>query len=283
MRDQFSVIAATRGLQLRVVPTRLLVRSDAQLLRRIVQNFISNALRYTRHGGVLLGVRRHGNLASIEVWDSGPGISAEHLHVIFNEFQRLERPSPWGEKGLGLGLAICERMARILGHELSAESWPGRGSRFAIRVPIEALASAGATRAQAPRTPVDSLPQNLRVLCLDNDSAILDGMVALLARWNVRCQTASNIDEARLALARRRPDLILADYHLDDALDGLAALDLLCGAAAIPGALITADTSPDLKQQARARGYPILQKPVRPAALRALIAHLTRGLEPVIG
>jgi len=281
MRDQFSVIAATRGLQLHVVPTRLVVRSDAQLLRRIVQNFLSNALRYTRRGGVLLGVRRRGNSASIEVWDSGPGISAEHLHVIFNEFQRLERPSPWGEKGLGLGLAICERMARILDHELSAESWPGRGSRFAIRVPIESAAAVSAARARAPSTPVDSLPPDLHVLCLDNDSAILDGMVALLARWNVHCQISSNIEEACAAVAVRRPDLILADYHLDDATDGLAALDLLCTDSAIPGALITADTSPDLKQQARARGYPVLQKPVKPAALRALMAHLTRRLDTI--
>jgi signal transduction histidine kinase/CheY-like chemotaxis protein len=279
MRDQFSVIAATRGLQLHVVPTRLVVRSDPQLLRRIVQNFVSNALRYTRHGGVVLGVRRHHGEASIEVWDSGPGISAEHLRMIFNEFQRLERPSPWGEKGLGLGLAICERMARILGHELSAESWPGRGSRFAIRVPTETAAATGAARTRAPRTRADSLPPNLQVLCLDNDAAILDGMTALLARWNVNCRTASTVEEARAAAASRRPDLILADYHLDDGNDGLAALDALCASRSIPGALITADTSPDLKLQARARGYPMLQKPVRPAALRALIAHLTRGLE----
>ena len=282
MRDQFSVIAAARGLQLRVVPTRLVVRSDAQLLRRIVQNFISNALRYTRHGGVLLGVRRHGGEASVEVLDSGPGISAEHLQMIFNEFQRLDRPSPWGEKGLGLGLAICERMARILGHELSAESWPGRGSRFSIRVPIETATTISAARARSPRAQMDSLPSNLHVLCLDNDAAILDGMSALLARWNVGCHGTRTIGEARAAVARQRPDLILADYHLDEATDGLAALDLLC-ASGIPGALITADTSADLKQQARHRGYPVLQKPVKPAALRALIAHLTRGVEAVAG
>ena len=281
MRDQFSVIAATRGLQLRVVPTRLVVRSDAQLLRRIVQNFVSNALRYTRQGGVLLGVRRYGGEASVEVWDSGPGISAEHLQMIFNEFQRLDRPSPWGEKGLGLGLAICERMARILGHELSAESWPGSGSRFAIRVPIEIATTLGAARARAPRTQADSLPSNLHVLCLDNDGAILDGMSALLTRWNVRSHGARTIDEARAAMARRSPDLILADYHLDEASDGLAALDVLC-AAGIPGALITADASADLKQQARQRGYPMLQKPLKPAALRALIAHLTRGIEATV-
>jgi len=129
---------------------------------------------------------------------------------------------------------------------------------------------------------MDSLPSNLHVLCLDNDAAILDGMSALLARWNVGCHGTRTIGEARAAVARQRPDLILADYHLDEATDGLAALDLLC-ASGIPGALITADTSADLKQQARHRGYPVLQKPVKPAALRALIAHLTRGVEAVAG
>jgi CheY-like chemotaxis protein len=173
-------------------------------------------------------------------------------------------------------------MARILDHELSAESWPGRGSRFAIRVPIESAAAISAAQARAPRTPADSLPPNLHVLCLDNDAAILDGMVALLSRWHVGCQIAGTVDEACVALRRRRPDLILADYHLDDAIDGLAALDRLCAEAGIPGALITADTSPDLKLQARQRGYPVLQKPVRPAALRAVIAHLTRGVETAV-
>ena len=278
MRHQFSVLADTRGLQLHVVPTRVHVRSDPHLLRRIVQNFLSNALRYTRNGGVLLGVRRRGGDVSIEVCDTGPGIASADLRMIFDEFRRLEQPSPWGEKGLGLGLAICDRIARILDHRLSADSRPGHGSRFAIRVPRAPAGTAGTARVMRRTSPV-GLPSTLHVLCLDNDGAILDGMLALLTRWGVGCDIARNVDEAHKAILQQRPDLILADYHLDDPIDGLEALDLLRRACSppAPGALITADASPELKSQARDRGYALLRKPVKPAALRALIAQLGRA------
>ena len=279
MRHQFSVLAQTRGLELHVLPTRLHVRSDPHLLRRIVQNFLSNALRYTRNGRVLLGVRRRGSHVSIEVWDTGPGIAHENMRMIFDEFRRLDQPSPWGEKGLGLGLAICDRIARILNHELGADSHPGRGSRFSIRVP-RAAESAGATNARTLRRPTPvGLPHALHVLCLDNDPSILDGMLALLTRWGVSCAIARNVEEAAQAAALRHPDLILADFHLDDEIDGLAALDHLRDICRPPppGALITADASPELKTRARDLGYALLRKPVKPAALRALIAQLGRG------
>jgi Na+/proline symporter/signal transduction histidine kinase len=277
MRLQFSVLAAARGLDLRVVPTRLCVRSDPQLLRRIVQNFLSNALRYTRRGRIVLGARRHGDVVRIEVWDTGPGIAPQHLEAIFDEFQRLDQPSPWGEKGLGLGLAICERISNMLGHRLAVRSRPGRGSMFAVEVP-RAERSAG----QAPvrvRAPAPGIVGGLHALCLDNDSAILDGMAALLARWQVTCDICINVEEARNTIARRRPDLVLADFHLDDHVNGLDALDLLRSACALPppGALITADASAELKSRARDRGYALLRKPVKPAALRALIAQLGRA------
>jgi Na+/proline symporter/signal transduction histidine kinase len=279
MRHQFSVLAQTRGLQLHVVATTLHVRSDQHLLRRIVQNFLSNALRYTRRGRVLLGVRRRGGHASIEVWDTGPGIAHENLRMIFDEFRRLEQPSPWGEKGLGLGLAICERIAGILNHELSAESHPGHGSRFSIRVPRAAEAAGGASARVLRRTSPIGLPSALHILCLDNDPSILDGMLALLTRWGLSCDISRNIEEAEQAARHRRPDLVLADYHLDDELDGLAALDHLrdiCTPSP-PGALITADASIELKTRARDLGYALLRKPVKPAALRALIAQLGRS------
>jgi CheY-like chemotaxis protein len=224
-------------------------------------------------------VRRHAGHVSIEVWDTGPGIAHEHLRMIFDEFRRLEQPSPWGEKGLGLGLAICERIARILDHELSADSKPGRGSRFAISVPrVPESATVSSTRPLRQPAPA-GLPHSLHVLCLDNDPAILDGMRALLTRWGVSCDIARNVEEARTAAERQRPDLILADYHLDDDIDGLAALDFLREACALPppGALITADASAELKTRARDLGYALLRKPVKPAALRALIAQLGRG------
>ncbi len=286
LKHQFSVVAAARKIDLRFVDSRMRVYSDPQLLRRILQNFLSNALRYTRSGTVLLGVRRLRSHVRIEVWDTGVGIDAEQQRSIFDEFRRGQHASPWGEKGLGLGLAICERMANMLGHRMSLRSWPGSGSVFAIEVAsAPAVAAAPAPR---QRTSAPGIVGGLHVLCLDNDSAILDGMSALLTRWDVTCDTCSTIDEATRAFRKRRPDLILADYHLDDPIDGVEALDHLRALTDTPppGALITADSSPELKARARTLGYAVLLKPVKPAALRALIAQLgriaSRSVKPAV-
>jgi CheY-like chemotaxis protein/anti-sigma regulatory factor (Ser/Thr protein kinase) len=260
---------------LRVAATHLAVRSDPQLLRRILQNFLSNALRYTRQGGVLLGARRMGDEVRIEVWDSGPGIAPEQRARIFDEFQRLDQPSPWGEKGLGLGLSICDRLAGILGHRLDLHSQPGHGSCFAVTVPRNEPVAA--RRHKILHSGPDArLP--LTVLCLDNDESILDGMRALLSRWGVDCRTAVDVDQARAELQRGPVDLILADYHLADDTDGLQALEQLRAdfAPLPPAAIITADGSIELKQRARTLGYPLLHKPVKPAALRALLASPLR-------
>ena len=276
LRAQFAVVAEQRGLRLRVVPTALAVRSDPQLLRRILQNFLSNALRYTSKGSVLLGARRMGaDEVRIEVWDSGPGIAAEQRARIFGEFQRLEQPSPWGEKGLGLGLSICDRLASILGHRLDLHSRVEHGSCFAVTVPRNEAVPARRQRVQRAG-PDKQLP--LTVLCLDNDAAILDGMRALLSRWGVDCRIALDVEQARAELARGSIDLVLADYHLADGVDGLQALQQLGGVLGElpPVAMITADGSSELKQKARALGYPVLHKPVRPAALRALLTALLR-------
>ncbi len=279
LKEQFAVIAEQRGLRLRVAPTRLAVRSDPQLLRRVLQNFISNALRYTREGGVLLGARRMGHEVRIEVWDTGPGIAPGQRARIFGEFQRLDRPSPWGEKGLGLGLSICDRIAGILDHRLELDSREGKGSRFAVRVP-RVEASVPRRRTVVQQVSSEQLP--LTVLCLDNDPSILDGMRALLQRWGVDCRTALDVAQAEQELRRGRIDLVLADYHLSDDMDGLQALQHLHAAigALPPVAMITADGSSELKQRARALGYPLLHKPVRPAALRALLSALVRRQTP---
>ncbi|GGY30967.1 hybrid sensor histidine kinase/response regulator [Rhodanobacter panaciterrae] len=275
LQAQFAVLAEQRGLRLRVASTTLAVRSDPQLLRRILQNFLSNALRYTSKGGVLLGARRVGDEVRIEVWDSGPGIAAEQRARIFDEFQRLEQPSPWGEKGLGLGLSICDRLAGILGHRLDLHSKVDHGSCFAVSVPRNEAVPA--RRHEVQRSgPDKQLP--LTVLCLDNDATILDGMRALLGRWGVDCRIALDVEQASRELARGPIDLILADYHLADGVDGLQALQQLRGVLdeLPPVAMITADGSSELKQRARALGYPVLHKPVRPAALRALLTALLR-------
>lgn len=277
IKDQFAVVANARGLHLRVVPTRLHVRSDAQLLRRIVQNFVSNALRYTRAGTVLLGARRDGDNVRIEVWDTGPGVAPEQRAAIFDEFQRGKQASPWGEKGLGLGLAICERMARLLGHTLDLRSWPERGSVFSLRLPLAPFNAASVSHVRK-RPETTGFGLTAHVLCIDNDHTILEGMAALLTRWGISCDLAANVDEALAAATLRRPDMILADYHLDENGTGLDALAAIRAhlAAPPPGALITADNSTELKSRARELGYALLRKPVKPAALRALIAQLGR-------
>jgi CheY-like chemotaxis protein/anti-sigma regulatory factor (Ser/Thr protein kinase) len=254
------------------------VRSDRVLLRRVLQNLISNALRYTREGGVLVGCQRRGRHVDLCVWDTGPGIPEAHQRAIFEEFRRLDRPSPWGEKGLGLGLSICDRIARLLGLELSLRSVPGRGSLFRVRVP---LGSAAQVEPPAPaETPPATAPSSLvglKALCIDNEPEILSGMSALMTRWGVQVSTAADAAEARAMAAREHPAVVLADYRLSDGdPDGLELLVELCtsGDAAMPGALVTADHSPKLAERAREHGFPLLRKPVKPAALRALLGAL---------
>ncbi|MCR6663858.1 MAG: hybrid sensor histidine kinase/response regulator [Luteimonas sp.] len=267
---QSAPMAAARNITLRVHAPELIVRSDRRLLRRVVQNFLANALRYTPSGRIVLAARRRGDGIALQVWDTGPGIPEHHMRQIYDEFHRYEQPFDWDGRGLGLGLSICQRISRLLGHALDARSTIGRGSMFSIIVPP---GDAGAVRPQKPTTPmpVDGSLSGLRVLCVDNDPDILEGMVSLLGRWQVHTLRATTVDEA-LAQAAQKPDVLFVDYHLHDRLDGLDTLDalrtLLPG---IPGALLTADGSDALKAAARNRGYRVLTKPVKPASLRAFL------------
>jgi PAS domain S-box-containing protein len=269
---QYAPVAAGRGLDLRVHGKSLPVRSDRRLLRRVLQNFIANALRYTRQGRIVLGARRRGDQLELQVWDTGPGIPEHHMRQIFEEFQRYQQPFDWGEQGLGLGLSICQRISRLLGHDLGARSHVGRGSMFSITVPRAAFADSVVVVPVAGSGAQDSLA-GLRVLCVDNDHEILDGMRALLGRWQVQVITAATVDEA-LQKVGEQPAVMLVDYHLHDRLDGLQALDALRDASEVPiaGALLTADGRDELKQLARERGYHLLTKPVKPASLRAFLA-----------
>jgi len=273
---QYAPVAASRGLRLHVHARPVWVRSDRRLLRRVMQNFIANALRYTRQGRIVLGVRPRGEQVELQVWDTGPGIPGHHMQQIFNEFHRYQQPFDWGEQGLGLGLSICQRISRLLEHELNARSEVGRGSMFSILLPRVAPGKAPRTPASSARAAArdDSLA-GLRVLCVDNDQEILDGMRALLGRWQVQVITAATVDEA-LQKVSQQPDVMLVDYHLHDRLDGLDTLDALQAAAAtpLPGALLTADGRDELKQLTRARGYRLLTKPVKPASLRAFLSAL---------
>jgi len=273
---QYAPSAAGRGLHLRVrvPPMPLSIRSDRRLLRRALQNFLANALRYTREGGVLMAARArpHSRQIELQVWDTGPGIPEHHLEQIFDEFRRFDQPGSGGERGLGLGLSICQRISRTLDHPLRVRSQIGRGSVFSIAVPLgEPLRELPPPDTASP-TLGDSL-SGLRVLCIDNDREILDGMRALLDRWGATALLAATVDDA-LGLLDQSPDVALVDYHLHDRLDGLATIDVLREriGAALPAALLTGDGSDALKHAAREHGCRVLTKPIKPASLRAFLA-----------
>lgn len=276
LAEQYGPMAAARGLELRVHVRPALVRTDRRLLRRVVQNFLANALRYTRSGRIVLALRARGADLHLQVWDTGPGIPSHHLRQIYDEFHRYEQPFDWDGRGLGLGLSICQRISRLLELNLDARSRVGRGSMFSVSVPRAQADAAVPEPVHAPIIDLDSTLAGLRVLCVDNDPDILAGMRALLSRWQVQVHCAATVDDA-LASLGTRPHVLLVDYHLHDRLDGLGTLDALRTRAPwVAGALLTADGSDALKQGARARGYRVLTKPVKPASLRAFLAAQSR-------
>ena len=277
LQVQFAPVAERNGLDLRVARPKCFVHSDRVLLRRVLQNLISNALRYTEQGGVLVGCRRRKGFAEIQVWDTGPGISEANQRAIFDEFRRLDRSSTWEEHGLGLGLSICDRIARLLDLRLDLRSRTGQGSVFSVRVPLaRAKPKPAAETVSRPARPPSNLA-GLTVLCIDNEPQILDGMVALMSRWGVEVLTARRANEALELAAQHDPDVIFADYRLDKGEpDGLQLLEALRDAAGhpFPGALVTADYAVELAEKTRLLGYSLLRKPVKPAALRALLSAM---------
>jgi len=261
---QFGVIAAERGLRLRHVPTRAWVRSDPQLLRRVLQNFLANALRYTEAGGVLLGVRRHGDVLRIEVHDTGPGIDAGQREAIFEEFRRGD-DAPG--QGLGLGLAIARRIAGLLGSGVRLRSVPGRGSAFAIDV---ARASAAHPQHPSPRGLA-----GLRVLIVDNEAQALDALAGVLRGWGCEVVAVGDGDAAAAALASSPCALWIFDYHLDAGDDGVALHARLAGRHGAPPCLIlSADQTGAVRMAAQEAGLPLLMKPLRPLALKSVLDRM---------
>ncbi|MEX2475899.1 NahK/ErcS family hybrid sensor histidine kinase/response regulator [Marinobacter sp.] len=281
LATDFSAIAKDQGLELHVVPSTAWIRSDSKLLRRVVQNFLSNAIRYTPEGRILLGCRRLKGYLRIEVWDTGPGIPEDQLAHIFEEFRRFQQGRD--KKGLGLGLAIVDRISGMLNHPVNVHSVQGHGSVFSITVPAAPPEQLPAITAKTPASSrrVSSLG-GLQVLCIDNDPAILQGMVALLGNWQCEVTAAESLDDARHKLNGQEPDIILADYQLDDNKNGLDAMDSLRDGFTheIAGILVTGYMAPEVREDAISRGYQILYKPVKPAALRALVNKLLKQKRP---
>jgi signal transduction histidine kinase/ActR/RegA family two-component response regulator len=268
--------AAKRGLKLRHFGAGRWVTSDPLLLRRVMQNLIANGLRYTRRGGVLVGGRARDGRWTVEVWDTGPGIPEERRDAIFHEFQRGEAGEQGGQ-GFGLGLAIVRRLGLALEHPIGLRSTVGKGSMFSVSLPLAEPAKAEPFAREAERSLAARGPlSNARVLVIENDAAVLAAMSALLARWGCEVATAPTGDEAAEIAAKRAPQAIIADLHLDHFERGAAAVAKVRRAvgAPTPAMLVTADHSDTAAREAEAAEMTLLRKPVRPAELRSLLSYL---------
>jgi signal transduction histidine kinase len=271
----FTGAAREKGLSLRVISSSAWVRSDFILLERIVFNLVSNAVRYTSNGSVVVGCRKRGDNLRIEVWDTGPGVPQDQQQNIFGEFYRLDAPGA----GLGLGLAIVDRLCRLLDHSVRLTSILGKGSCFSVAVPrVAARLEIGESRAPAHPL-IDASDRNL-VVVIDDDPLVLEGMCGLFRSWGYHLLVAGTDDEALAGVADRDrpPDLIVSDYHLSGGKTGIEVIEALRKTLSveIPAFLISGDTNPELLRQARASGYHLLHKPVDPMKLRAMVSYVLR-------
>jgi len=270
---EFAPLAAAKGIELKYVKCSLVVRSDRRLLRRLVQNLVSNAIKYTPSGRVLIGCRRRSDKLRIDVYDTGVGIPESKWRDIFVEFHRLEQGARIA-RGLGLGLSIVERVARVLGSAVELDSTADGGSHFAVAVPLSNAAPVELPARDDTRIDPSQLA-GTTALCIDNEPSVLDGMETLLRGWGCEVIKAPDLGVALAAIAQSPAMLngLLVDYHLDhgNGIEAIIELRRRCGD--LPAILITADRSPTVRAQARAEDIQVLHKPIKPAALRALLAQ----------
>lgn len=268
--EEFKPLTQQKHIELKFVNSTQWVTSDPVLLRRILQNLLSNALKYCQYGKILVGTRRHHSHLSIEIYDTGVGMPQDQLTLIFDEFHRIQDPNTQQEKGLGLGLSIVQRMCRLLQHHISVRSQLGKGSCFCVDIPI----SARQENTQAKATSLSlSDQQDQLILCIDNEQQIVDGMEHLLSDWGYEVITACNEAQAIERLSGRTPMLTIVDYHLDF---GITGLDVMAHLQQLwqevpPCLVITADYTEEVKKNIESQSYFLLKKPVKAMALRATI------------
>lgn len=272
LRVEYAPLAAAVGLKFDVADTALWVRSDARLLRRVLQNFVSNAIRYTEVGQVSVEVAQHAGTLEVTVRDTGPGIASEDCEEIFGEFRRLGRTQKI--PGKGLGLAIVRRVSTMLGHQIGLDTTLGKGSAFSITLPCVAPVAIAAREEPVALTSSGACGM---VVVIDNDPAILSGMEALLENWGLEVVAARDpYDPGVAAALARQPAMIIVDYQLDDGLTGDLAIGMMRAMAGcdIPAMVITADRAEETKGLLANLSLPVLHKPVKPAQLRALLRQL---------
>jgi Na+/proline symporter/signal transduction histidine kinase len=264
--NEFYSIAEDKGLRLIVRPNRFFVLSEPRQLRRIVQNLISNAVKYTQQGAVLLAARKRGDTVLIQVWDTGLGIAEADQQRIYHDFSRLDQHAQYAH-GVGLGLSVVSRISEHLGHSISVKSRVGRGSCFQLETPLSDYVR------PAVATPSVNQPRsalNLTVAVIDNDQDNVDALTTLLSAWGCRVISATEEQGAKNLI---KPDALVIDYQLGEQLTGFDLFDMLTEQwqAKVPAILVTAHGDSDLSSHAMKRGLAFLAKPVKPAALRALL------------
>jgi two-component system, sensor histidine kinase len=271
VNDTFAVEAAQKGLRFTVMPTRLATRSDAQLLGRILRNLVSNAIKYTDRGRILIGCRRRGNRVRIEVWDTGCGIPADQRRQIFWEFVQIKERGR-SRSGLGLGLAIVDRLAKLLGHSVEIRSWPGRGSVFAVEMALERMPSPASIAVPTAVVP-DAIFTRKLIAIIEDDAAVADALTGLLQEWGATPIAASDDGALLRALAGRRPDAVIADRDLGEGGDGFAALSRLEATlgGSLPSLVLTGDYDVRDLERVNEAGRRVLHKPVWPAVLHAVL------------
>lgn len=276
----FTEAAREKGLRMGVVSSSAWVRSDFILLERIVLNLVSNAVRYTPHGGVVIGCRHRGNRLRIDVWDSGPGIPQDQQQHIFGEFYQIGGRQLDRRAGLGLGLSIVDRLGQLLEHPVELASRPGKGSCFSISVPLTTARRATVEALEPPAMVIDPASGKL-IVVIDDDALVLDGMRGLLQSWGCRVVTGATGTAALAQLGQEggQPDLIISDYRLANGKTGIEAIERLRGTlgAAIPAFLVSGDTGPERLREANASGYLLVHKPVPPMTLRTTLNRLLKA------
>ena len=271
----FAGSAREKGLSFRVISSDAWVRSDSILLERILLNLVSNAVRYTQHGGIVVGSRKREAWLRIEVWDTGPGIPADQQQKIFGEFYRVGETRQG--TGLGLGLAIVDRLCGLLGHRMELKSSVGKGSRFAVMVPSVQSAGRAVESVSVPPASIDQFKKKL-IVVVDDDPLVLDGMAGLLRSWGCRVVTAATGDGAIDSIVGQGsvPDLIVSDYRLPEGQTGFHVIAKIRSAfkTDIPAFVISGDINSEPLQVAREKGFHLLHKPVSPMALRAMLNRM---------
>lgn len=275
IENELAPVAVAKGLVYRSRETRLVALCDPMLLELILRNLVSNAIRYTLEGGLLVACRARGAEVWLEVWDTGMGIAPSQQQEVFKEFHQLGNPERDRNKGLGLGLAIVDGLVRVLGHRLSLVSVPQQGSLFRLALPRSdavVVPDADQTDLSASRS------LGLSVLVIDDDAAVRVGMVQLLRDWGCTCVAVDSIEEALASAKQCRPDAVISDYRLREQHNGTEAIAMLRNllGQTLPALLITGDTAPERLREAQSSGVPLLHKPVTASVLYNKLLHITR-------